>query len=1070
MHLSISKSYLLFLAVSLVYVKVSGQQTDTTQTNVTRVGTETIVIVTKQPQKTVSVTGLITDAATNKPLQGITVRYKNISAAITDPTGYFSLKVPDYSVVVIIEGETYQAKEIALKGRSNVSTRLYEDIYASLYDQANLPTGRQSQNQVAEAVTSVYTQGSWDRSFETPDAYLQGRVAGLHAIRLSGTPNIGANLFLRGYNSLYATNQPLIVVDGVIYDNTEYGSSLISNHYNNPLAHIDIKDIDNITVIKDGSSLYGTKGGNGVIMITTARAKELATRIDFAVYGGINLRPAKLPLLNASGYRTYLSQVLQTSGMSDAQIQAFPFMNDDTNDPEYYRYHYNTNWQKQVLKNSYARNIYLKVTGGDNIAKYALSLGYMKNEGVISTTGLTRYNTRFNADFNLSKRLTATANLSFSFNEQNLKDQGMAPKTNPLYLSLIKAPILPVYAVSDAGIESPDIADTDLFNVSNPQAVINNMTATNKNYRFFGSLGFDYRFSGALNLTTNVGITIDKVRESIFIPGKGIVNDTLSNAIVDNRSGSQVKRLFMLFNDTRLSYNKTFNRIHALNAAIGLRFISHKTEKDFGLGYNSATDELVSVGNGVSTLRRISGNLGEYRWLNNYLTARYSLSDKYFFTVNMSVDGSSRFGKNITNGAVQLNGNSFAVMPSLAWAWLVSSENFMASSGIELLKLRASVGLSGNDDIGNYTSRQTYVSQNLLGIQGLVRSGFGNAGLQWENVRKINAGLDLAIFNERVNISLDVYGNQTGKMLINEPLASATGLQLAVTNTGGMKTKGIEANINTRLINQPFLKWDLGLNIAHYKTMITRLPVERLLTMYGGATIISRVNDVPNLFYGHRTNGVFSTNAEALQAGDSLKTITGSRVAFKGGDMRFTDMNGDNIIDDNDREVIGDPNPDFYGAITSSVKWKKWSMNVLFTFSHGNEIYNYVRNQLESVSGYNNQTPAILNSWRKEGDVSVFPKATWGDSMGNSRFSDRWIEDGSYFRLRTLSISYDLPLVNRFLKYAVVYLTGNNVFTLTRYLGYDPEFSSIQSALGQGIDIAVEPQYRSVQVGVWFGL
>ncbi len=1058
---------ILFVVLVISYLPVAAQQTDTTPG--TALQGRLISVINLSP-KTVTVTGSITDAATGKPLQGITVRYKNNSAAITDSTGHFSLKVPDYNVAVTVEGETYQSKEIALKGRSKVSTGLYEDSYTSLYDQANLPSGRQSLNQVTEAVTAVYTQGAWGNSFETPDSYLQGRVAGLGAIRRSGTPNIGANLFLRGYNSLYATNQPLIVMDGVIYDNWDYGSSLISNHYNNPLAHIDIKDIDNITVIKDGSSLYGTKGGNGVILITTARAKELATRIDFAVYGGINIAPVNLPLLNASGYRTYLSQVLQTSGMSDAQIQAFPFMNDDIASTEYYRYHYNTNWQKKVLSNSYARNIYLKVTGGDNIAKYALSLGYMKNEGVISTTGLTRYNTRFNADLNLSKRLTATTNLSFSFNEQNLKDQGMALKTNPLYLSLVKAPILPVYSVSDAGIESPDIADTDLFNVSNPQAVINNMTATNKNYRFFGSLGFDYRFSDVLHLATNVGITINKVRESIFIPGKGIVNDTLRNAIADNRSGSQVKRLFMLFNDTRLTYNKTFNRIHTLNAAAGLRFINHQTEQDFGLGYNSATDELVSVGNGVSTLRRISGNIGAYRWLNNYFNARYSLSDKYFFTVNMAVDGSSRFGKNITNGAVQVNGNSFAVLPSLAGAWLISSENFMATSGIELLKLRASFGIAGNDDMGNYTARQSYVSQNLLGIQGLVRSGFGNAGLQWESVTKLNAGLDLALFNERFNLNLDIYSNKTGRMLVNEPIAAATGQQFAVTNTGGMKTKGIEANINARIINQTSLKWDMGLNIAHYKTTITRLPVDRILTAYGGATIISRVNQAPNLFYGHQTNGVFTTNAEATQSGNSIKTITGSTVAFKGGDMRFTELNGDNIIDDNDRQVIGDPNPDFSGAVTSSVTWKKWSMNLLFTFSQGNEIYNYVRNQLESVSGYNNQTPAVLNSWRKEGDVSVFPKATWGDPMGNSRFSDRWIEDGSYFRLRTVGLSYDLPIANRYLKYAAVYLTGNNIFTLTRYLGYDPELSSTQSPFGQGIDLALEPQYKSVQVGVRIGL
>ena len=209
------------------------------------------------------------------------------------------------------------------------------------------------------AVTSVQTTNNWSHTAQTPNAFLQGRVAGLHVVRRSGTPNSGANLYLRGVFSLYTTNQPLIVVDGVIYDNTDFGGSIISNNFTNPLAYIDIKDIDNITVIKDGSSTYGTKGANGVIVITTARAKELATRIDAAIYGGINFAPKNLPVMDDTQYRTYLSDLLQSSGLTEAQIRAYPYMNDDPSNPDYYRYHNNTDWQKEVLKNSSFKNYYL---------------------------------------------------------------------------------------------------------------------------------------------------------------------------------------------------------------------------------------------------------------------------------------------------------------------------------------------------------------------------------------------------------------------------------------------------------------------------------------------------------------------------------------------------------------------------------------------------------------------------------------------------------------------------------------------------------------------------------------
>jgi hypothetical protein len=243
-----------------------------------------------------------------------------------------------------------------------------------------------------------------------------------------------------------------------------------------------------------------------------------------------------------------------------------------------------------------------------------------------------------------------------------------------------------------------------------------------------------------------------------------------------------------------------------------------------------------------------------------------------------------------------------------------------------------------------------------------------------------------------------------------------------------------------------------------------------IVTEFADGYILSRVGQGPNVFYGYKTNGVYSTDADAAADGLGVVQTNGAVTNFQGGDMRFIDLNGDKLIDGRDRQIIGDPNPSLFGSITNSLTWKSLTLEAFFTFSKGNDIYNYTRRQLESMSGFNNQTPAVLNRWRDNGQVTNIPRASFGDPQGNSSFSDRWIEDGSYFRLRTATLSYTIPIKTNFLRYSVVYLTGNNLFTLTHYLGYDPEMSATTSVLGQGVDVTLEPQYRSVQLGLRFGL
>lgn len=1031
----------------------------------------------KESKNDLRVQGIVKDGATGKPLAGIGVSIGKYSTAFTDDKGRFNLLAPDKNAVVTIVTEGYHTKSVPVLAGRRMEVYLFEEEYKSQFNQIRLPYSNYSKAQSPFAVNSLALQGGWTTNSETPDTYLQGQVPGLNVVRRSGTPGIGANMFLRGYSSLAATNQPLFIVDGMIYDTGFYGSSIISGNIDNPLTFIDPKDIDKITVLKDGGTMYGTKGANGVVLISTIRTKDVATKIDFAAYGGVNSVPAAIPVMGASDYRVYLSDMLQSRGWSAPMIAMQPYMRDGQNE-QYYAYHNDTDWQSKVFKSSMNQNYYLKVTGGDDIATYGLSVGYIDNKGIIDNTNGRKYHTRFNGDLKLGSKLNGNVSLSFMDNDQVLRDGGAALKTNPIYLATIKAPFLTTHEVNDQGIVSPNFADKDIFGIGNPMVATYDVVGKNRNYRFFGVVGLDYTFNPQWKLATTIGVNYNKTRENFFYPEKGLAHDSLPTAAIRNQSGTNVARLLQINSDTRLSFNKTFANRSSLASNLGVRYSSSESESDFGYGFNAATDDLISVDQGVAALRQISGSLGSSRWLNTYFNVDYNLQNKYYLSFNAALDGSSRFGKD-ASGGLKISGNQFAFMPSLAGAWLLSSEDFLKDNKlVDLLKLRASYSVAGNDDIGNYTARRYYVSQNLLGMQGLIVGNIGNTGLKWESVYKANLGLDMAFLRERLSVSLDAYSNVTKDMISWQDISTEAGLRQVLTNGGEMTTKGFELSINGRLINSAF-KWDMGLSVSRFKNKVTALPGNSMISSFGGATFITQVGSAPNLFYGYKTEGVLAGTEQALQANQFAILASGEVRQYAAGDILFRNnvddaedvAEGRKYINDKDRVVIGDPNPDFTGTLTNTFKWQRFTLNALFTFSSGNDVYNGPRSMYEGQSGVENQTLAVLNRWRSEGQQTDMPRLAWGDPMGNSRFSDRWIEDGSYFRLRTLSLSYDMQFKNpKLFKYMSIYLSSNNLFTLTKYKGYDPEFSAGPGIYAQGVDTGLQPLYRSTQLGIRIGL
>ncbi len=1042
--------------------KVYAQNSDTT-----KVATEEV--------KGIKVTGVVRNAKTSEGISGINIAVTGYSAAITNEDGSFEINVPHLNAFLSVSGQDFQTKVHPLNNQAqNIEIILYENDYSPFYRTAKLPGGKALQYTNSKATAVVdFSEDQWSSPVnESVGDFLQGKIAGLNIIRKSGVPGTGAYINLRGFTSLYATNKPLIIVDGMIYDDEDYGSGIIQNNMSSSLSMIDVKDIEDVTVLKDGSALYGSKGANGVIEITTTRPTDLSTKIDFTVYGGINTKPDNLPVLNANQFRTYLTQAVSTRGDAPEEIANFPWMTGDMQSANYYLYNNQTNWQNQVFENTANQNYYLKIRGGDEIAKYGLSVGYVRAEGITTYSDLERYHTRLNASLKLTEKLNVNANLSFIHNTENQRDQGFAYKTNPMYLALTKSPFMPINAINANGEVSPNLADVDLFDIGNPLAIEQEGIGINKNYRFYGNLHFRYDFNENWNANLLAGLTYNKERENFFIPDFGVADITLPLAIAGNRSGSEVQRLYSIYTDAFLNFSKRFNNKHGLDVKLGLRSQNAETESDLGLGYNSATDDFTSVGAGSNLLRYVGGNLGEYNWLNIYVSTEYDYLNKYFIKLNGSVDGSSRFGSEVEEGAINLGENALSVLGSLSGAWLLSSENFLKNiTPINLLKLRAGITFTGNDDIGNFTAQQYYVSQNLLGLQGLVRGNIGNPNLKWETIRKINLGTDIALFNERLNASLDVFENKTTNMITYQTANEITGFDYVVSNAGSMQTRGIELSLETRLVNTGSTSFDVGFNISRYENEVLSIPDDRIITEFGGASYVTYEGMDANLFYGYHTNGVYTTTAEAQASGLTRRMGNGDLEPFQGGDMIFTDFNGDNIIDEEDKAIIGNPNPDFFGSISANFTYKRFSISGLFNFSVGNDLYNGLRYHMERMSGYENQSIAVANRWRAEGQVTNIPRANWGDPIGNSSFSNRWIEDGSYLRLKTLVLNYNLDVQNMdFLRYINLYATANNLFTITDYLGYDPEFSATQSIFGQGADIGLMPQFRTIQLGLRLGL
>jgi len=1034
-----------------------------------------------------ALSGVVLSAEGRKPIPGVAVAIPGVVTTITDDNGQFTLRSVEKGAVVQLRVPGMATKEIVVGSKRELTILMNDESLKSIYNKTYTPYGSKDWQATTGAVAVIANKENYRKGATSPETLIQDEGLGVNTLIKSGMPGAGGNMYLWGFSSINATSQPMVLIDGIPYENLAVTQSLISGNSITPLGGLEVKDIESITVLKNATSLYGSKGGNGVILIETAKAREHATKIDFYAYAGLNSIPVDdYPVMNAWEYRAYLSDLLGRSGMysSWSELQKEPFM-DQTKPTEgktpggvvwgiegnedYYRYNQETNWQKEVFQSSLSQNYYMSIKGGDDVALYALSVGYLDHQGIIKSTDFSRYSTQFNSQFNIARWFKMNSNVNVSYNDRSLVYDGLTPNQSPMLASLIKAPFMAPQVYSVWGVNTPNFEPADIFGMSNPSVLVSEGSLVyNKTYRFFGNIGASADLGKGFDVHATFGVTFDKLRENIFLPQKGLSHETLPSGEVTNEMKALVSRYLQYYADFHLKYQRVFDRKHNLTAMAGMRYQTNNAEGDWVLAYNSSSDDMRSIGSSKLDLASASGLLEDWKWLSFYLNGEYAYNKRYYLSYNMAMDGSSRYGEKASN--LRMGGHAFGLFPSVTGAWLVSSEDFLSDIDmLNVLRLRLGYSVAGNDNIGNYSARTAYASQNFFGYYGLVRSNFANSSLKWETNTKLNAGIDMAMFNDRLNVSFDIFQSKTTDLLMLEEGKDYYGLSYYLTNNGAMQNRGFDLSVWGRVISSVNFKWDVGVNVSVYRNKVISLPQNNKVTEIANGSVITREGSPVGLFYGYKTDGVYATSDAAANEGLHIRFSADSLTPFRAGDMRFVSVDGDDVIDEKDMTVIGDPNPDFFGSITSKFQWKRLSFDMVWTYSYGNDVYNALRASLESMSGYENQTRNVMNRWSREGHVTNTPRAQWGDPMGNARFSDRWIEDGSYLRLKTISVSYDVPLNVRFIRGVQVYATANNLLTFTKYLGYDPEFSAQQSPLSYGVDMGLLPQPRTVLLGVKLG-
>ena len=1036
--------------------------------------------------------GVVVDQVSKKPLAGIQLKVLGYDrySAMTGADGKFTIKVPEFATTLFVHSPSFMSQQVAINAKDTekeIKVLMMQEKFRPMYSEGTTYTAQAGFDAEAKDVT-----------IESDIENILG--ADVRTVTRSAAPGIGASMFVRGLSSINANAQPLIVVDGVEQDMQQNRLSLHSGQINNILANIAPEDIASVKVLKNATALYGARGGNGVILITTKRGKSMATRIDANISAGVSLVPQLPTMMNASQYRNYATEILGTVPENinrDTPI-SFRFLNDDPNNYYYHTYHNDTDWTDYVYDTAMTQNYNINVQGGDDIGMYNLSVGYVKAESTAKNNDFDRMNVRFNTDISILYNLTTKFDISISrtnskvFDDGAMEDLSAGAITSPTFLSLIKAPIVSPYQYNAivGGFTSLLCDYDDIYSqlgsgygLANPVAILNNANGDNKNKAentyFNVRVEPTWTINNNLSLTSMFSYTLDRNSQRYHRPFVGVPSFEISNlGTVTSMAASLFSKEINVVSDTHIDWKHQYGK-HNLAAFGGFKYTYFSfDDNNLKTEYNSTTNDKNPALSASSGYQHIKGNNDVWKNLQWYGNVDYNYMNRYFATVSLSAEANSRFGAK--SGDLDLCGVAWALFPSVQLGWVMTNESwFPKNAGINYLRVNAGYDMSGNDDISNYAARTSLsavrFNYNAIGLQ---LTNIGNDEIKWETNHKFNVGLQAYLLNNRLGVDFNYYVNKTKDLLTLQTFKNPIGgINNYWTNGGEIKNEGFELSVTAKPVVTRNWNVEVGASVGHYANKVTKLPDgDYTSSVYGDNNILTSVGNPVGLFYGYKTAGVFATDAEAKAAGKDgylyMEDNAGLRNDFKAGDVHFIDQNNDGKISELDKVVIGDPNPDIYGNIFATINYKNLTLTMGWNYSLGNDVYNYQRSILNSGSTFYNQQVAEVAHWRYEGQQTDLPRLAYGDPMGNNRFSDRWIEDGSYLRLKTLNLSYKVPVPGSWtwLQGLTVWAQANNLLTFTKYLGSDPEFSIGNGVLYQGIDCGNIAQGRSFQCGVKINL
>lgn len=979
-----------------------------------------------------SLVGTIIDVNTQEPIEGATVQLEAVTHSVkTDRDGKFQFvtgqKLP-FSLTISSVG--YEKRTLVIS--TSPALISLEPSKEELDEVVVVGYGVIKRKDLTGAVSSV-SESALKQPVSSIDQALKGAAAGVQVTQTSGQPGGGVSIRIRGGASVQGGNEPLYVIDGFPIYNSAESTGVLSGTATNPLASINPADIESIDILKDASAtaIYGSRGANGVVIITTKKGKAHRSNVTYEATLGTQEIQKKIDVLGAKDFAVLRNEVLYDSNPTGGPYQYL-------SQTEIDRLGEGTHWQNEAFRTAPQQQHQLSISGGGDNAQYLISGNYFNQEGIIRKTDFSRLGFRANVDAKPSDKFRVSANLTVNKSDANIAPSGII---NSL---LIMPPTATIY--------EPDGSYTlrnpfeNIF--ANPIATINETLNKSTINRVLGTTYGEYSILKDLNLKVLLGADVNNRKEKYYIPAT-----IYEGSNIGGSAKLGAGNYYSWLNENTLTYNKRIDK-HSFDALIGFTQ-QEATNENFTAGGQQFVSDDLTYNNLESGSTLVRPSSDTYSWvLHSYLArVNYNYDNRYYFTSSIRRDGSSRFGKN----------NKWGNFPSVAGSWRVSNEKFFKPllSTINDLKVRASFGTTGNLEIGQYQSLSTLY--NLLYIYGNeIATGFApsriaNHKLGWETTYQYDAGLDIGFFNNRLLASIDLYYKKTTDLLLDVEIPWTTGYSSSLQNYGSVENKGIEIGLKSRNITGDFT-WDTDLNFSLNRNKV--LTIGEGATQYISGNYIIQVGQPLGTFYGTVTDGILQLGEEATKG-----QFTGSATP-KAGDRLYQDVSGNgSFTTADDRTIIGNAQPDFIFGFINNFAWKNFDLSILLQGSYGNQLINTNRQNLEMFTGQQNASVTALERWTPEHPSTTIPRAKLDPAPV---FSDRFVEHASFLRLKHIHLGYTLPkgVASKLSLSAInVFLSGQNLLTWTKYTGFDPEVTSGNN-VSPGTDAGIYPISRTINAGL----